>query len=211
MMFWKKKQDKEDAIEEIKKAVSSDSKKDVIELNIDDLFGPLPKKKKNGTKKDEVKNEMRGQPNLNTSKSMGTEKTTPETNSGKGPELSSSPTPPISHTNENERNPPVFIKLEKYQTVVRTVNEMRSSVFHLHEIANLLNRIDEIKNKTMKIFEDNLKKVDEMSAYFDSVLVKPSGMSSEPEKIIGHNLDESLEQLKKEIEEIKKLVENTNI
>ncbi len=222
MMFWGKKRDKEKSIEEIKKAVSSREHSmdhNVIDLDIDDLFGPAPsnvgKQKRDNiqSKKDVVREIKKSPENFHISQ-KGTEMTTPEINSGKGPESSSAPPTPPKHEikqefhREEKSAPPVFIKLEKYRTIVNTINSMRSSISHVHEIMNIMDRIEYIRKKTFEAFGESMKKLDEMTAYLDATLVRPSGLDVEPTKLTTHELNESLEQLKKEIEDIRNIVKS---
>ncbi len=227
MMFWGKKRDKEKSIEEIKKAVSSRDNpvdRDVIDLDIDDLFGPMPSKPKAKPHESDIKNNVNNSVNIsdiaqnNHISHKGTEMTTPETNSGKNPEsFSVSPTPPkhdVRHEIDaqrkvsDEKTPPVFIKLDKYKTIVNTINSMRSSISHVHEIMNIASRIEYMRNKTFEALDESLKKLDEMTAYLDATLVRPSGLDVEPTKLTTNELNESLEQLKKEIEDIKNMVKS---
>ncbi len=223
-MFWGKKRDKEKSIEEIKKAVSSrDNPVDhgVIDLDIDDLFGPMPSKPKAKPHEGDIKNNVNNNVNISNNATQnnhishkGTEMATPETNSGKGPEsFSVPPTPPkheiVGHEKVNSgQTPPVFIKLDKYKTIVNTINSMRSSISHVHEIMNIASRIEYMRNKTFEALDESLKKLDEMTAYLDATLVRPSGLDVEPTKLTTNELNESLEQLKKEIEDIKNMVKS---
>ncbi len=200
-MFWKKKSDKDETIEKIKEAVSSGDREefeDFTELDMDKIFGPLPKEK----------------PDLDVKKNHtyeGTDSTTPKSTQGiVDSTIPSLPTPPekteATKQPQERKTPPVFIKLDRYEEIINNINNIRTSLSNLHEIMKVFEEIENTRSDVIESIRATVDKIDAGISYLDSILVKPSGLGIKPEKLTSDELDKSLEKLKKEIEDIKNAV-----
>jgi len=223
-MFWDKKQKKNETIEKIKNAVSSDNKENVFDLDIDKIFGPMPKKEKPNI--DKVQNTSQSSYNLpvqskssnklNNISNKGTIMTAPKNYSGQThpdilkKEIKKEISPsPLKETEERKNAPPVFIKLARYDEIINRVNSLKHSISNVYEILNVLEKLEKSKRDVLDAFKTPMKKINDNIEFLNTILVKPSGLGIKPKKIVSENMDKSLIQLKKEIEEIKTLLKKS--
>ena len=102
----------------------------------------------------------------------------------------------------DEKNPPIFIKIDKYREILASLTEMKLLVHKIISNISLIQKIEEIEIKAYEnsrtFFEELNKKLDELSAYF---MANSSEMKKIPEMEELKKLEEEIEKLKKSLED----------
>lgn len=113
------------------------------------------------------------------------------------------PEPEIKESEQNvdEKNPPIFIKIDKYREILSSLTEMKLLIHKIISNITLIQKVEEIEARAFEnsrtFFDELNKKLDELNTYF---MAKSSGMENVPEM-------EELKKLEKEIEKLKKSLE----
>jgi len=106
-----------------------------------------------------------------------------------------------SEQNVDEKNPPIFIKIDKYREILSSLTEMKLLIHKIISNITLIQKVEEIEARAFEnsrtFFDELNKKLDELNTYF---MAKSSGMENVPEM-------EELKKLEKEIERLKKSLE----
>jgi chromosome segregation ATPase len=105
---------------------------------------------------------------------------------------------------------PIFIKLDRYKQILKTVNEVKTSLSLVKNSFAVLNEVENLLNENMKMIEVAIEKIDKKISALDSEFLRPSGYRDElPEEIYAvESLDSSLSDLRHQVTQLKSELEN---
>ena len=100
---------------------------------------------------------------------------------------------------------PVFIKLEKYEDVLNTINELKSVLNLLKNTFSILEENEKMRTETTEIIRENVKRIEEKISSLDSILLRPAGYEETSWKEIkAEEVKDTLSTLKSQIDKLKR-------
>jgi len=100
---------------------------------------------------------------------------------------------------------PLFVKLERYDQILRTFEELKNVVELLKEFYDSLEEVEMMREDCMRRFKYLLKSVEKIVSRLDSQFVKPTGYEyMAPPEVETEEITQALSELKKRIQELKK-------
>jgi hypothetical protein len=116
-------------------------------------------------------------------------------------------TEPVAEITEIEKASfaPLFVKLDRYKSVLDTINELKSSIISIKSSLDVQKQIENLREENRQLLEGAISKVDEKILSLDSEFLRPKGFEEEmpqPE-IKTEGLQGALTDLKKQIEGLK--------
>jgi valyl-tRNA synthetase len=97
---------------------------------------------------------------------------------------------------------PLFVKLEKYEEILRSIDELKEVLSLIKGSFSLFEESEKIKIETIKTIEKNIDKIEEKISSIDSTLARPSYEKEEKPKLV--EAKDSLSELKLQIEKLKR-------
>jgi len=199
MAFFIRKKKKEENIQEIKEAVEGKKLPEEIE------------EKPEGELIEEIEEEMSGVPieeipeelEEEMEETFEEETPTPVEQVPKEEVI----TEPITEITEIEKPSfaPLFVKLDRYKSVLDTINELKSTIISIKNSLEIQRQIENLKEENRGLLESAINKVDEKVLSLDSEFLRPKGLEEErpqPE-IKKESLQGVVSDLKKQIESLK--------
>jgi len=202
MAFFIRKKKKEENIQEIKEVVEGKKVPEQTEET---------EEKPEGELMEEIEEEMSGVPKEEIPEEF--EEEMEEISEGEVPtEKIETPkeeviTEPITEITEIEKSSfaPLFVKLEKYKSVLDTINELKSTIISIKNSLEIQRQIENLKEENRGLLETAINKVDEKVLSLDSEFLRPKGLEEkipQPE-IKTEGLQGVVSDLKKQIESLK--------
>ncbi len=121
------------------------------------------------------------------------------------------PETPEAPQPQKEVSAPLFVKIEKYREVLRTVHEIKVLISGLKQITNVLQELEAVRNDALKILRATLQRLERSSVEVDTELLRPRGFDmegvsdTEIQHVEGslHDLQKQLSVLRKELQELR--------
>src|SRR3989338_3240945 len=68
---------------------------------------------------------------------------------------------------------PLFVKVEKYQNVLGSINEMRTFVSSMKQLFNVLYELETVRNESLKIMRAKIQRLEKTLFEIDNELLRP--------------------------------------
>ena len=129
-------------------------------------------------------------------------------------EVEKPPTPSVEKTKTEEKpqEPPLFIKLEKYRSIVATLSQLKATAYMIRNSLNALAQLQKTQAETLQTVKKALETLNKKLDQLSSELVKPSLLPLTPlseymppeayQEI--ESVDATIANLKAQIEELKR-------
>ncbi len=113
----------------------------------------------------------------------------------------------IKEVKEEKQSAPLFIKLDKYENLLKEVQEVRALQNKLKEVISSLHQVNEAMLASIKAIESLAEAIANKIDKIDKTLVKPSlpYQSHQPVAYEVEELEEKIASLKKELDELQKI------
>jgi hypothetical protein len=110
---------------------------------------------------------------------------------------------------ERENGAPLFVKVEKYRSLISNVHEMKNFIEGLKQLFNVMYDIETMRGDTLKILKATTVKLEKTLTEIDYELLRPKGYEEEvaAEGEVMH-LEESLSDLQRQLQELKRELQN---
>jgi len=106
---------------------------------------------------------------------------------------------------------PLFIKLDRYKSVLDTINEIKSIIISTKNSLDVQKQIEELRDENRKLLEATISQIDKKLTSLDSEFLRPKGYEEEPPiteykteslQIVVSDLKKQIENLKSELKTI---------
>jgi len=133
------------------------------------------------------------------------------------PQISTSTTQhekPVEEKIEEETQVPLFVKLEKYKTIVSSLMQLKTLLVSLRNSIMALEQIEKMRIETFNAIIKNLDKMNEKISLLEKEVIKPIGFSFGSPIVSYPNYEElqsvqaSIASLKAQIEQLKAELES---
>ncbi|MGC9059107.1 MAG: hypothetical protein ACP5H3_01730 [Candidatus Aenigmatarchaeota archaeon] len=106
---------------------------------------------------------------------------------------------------EKEQEAPLFVKLDKYKTIISSIMQLKALLLSLKNSLVALEQIEKTRTETFNLLVKNLEKMNERLSLLEKEVVKPVGVSfgSLPAYEEVHSVQTSIANLRAEIERLK--------
>ena len=113
----------------------------------------------------------------------------------------------IKEVKEENQGAPLFIKLDKYENLLKEVQEVKALQNKLKEVISSLHQVNEAMLASIKAIESLAEAIANKIDKIDRTLVRPSlpYPSHQPVAYEAEELEEKIASLKKELEELQKI------
>ena len=108
-----------------------------------------------------------------------------------------------------ETDAPLFVKVEKYKEMLRSIREMLAFVSGVKQLFAVLNEIEAVRVDAINIMRATVQRLEKNMIQIDSELLRPKGFEFEekvPESELYH-IEDSLNDLQKQLGTLKKDLE----
>lgn len=107
---------------------------------------------------------------------------------------------------------PLFVKIDRYKSLLDTLNEIKTTVMMIKNALNVQKRIEDLRNENRGLLESAINKVDKKVLTLDSEFLRPKGYEKEflPPAYETEGLDTVVDDLKKQIEGLKSELKTIN-
>jgi hypothetical protein len=111
---------------------------------------------------------------------------------------------------KEEKSIPLFVKLDKYKSILGIINDIKSILFFVKNSLLVQKQIESLLEENKKVLEEAIQKMDEKIAMLERELIKPGLYEARKEEAReeSKDLDNTLEELKKQIESLKEDLKN---
>ena len=126
-----------------------------------------------------------------------------------GPMAHDLPTSSLKYVGKNASSAPLFIKLSKYNDILYSLEQLKTSVSLMREQIAMLNEIDRLKSENMRLLETTTEKVSAKLMSIDSEFTRPQdfqGEYSQVEMDEVETLENTISDLQSQIEILKQEV-----
>ena len=105
---------------------------------------------------------------------------------------------------ERETGAPLFVKVEKYRDLIKSVQEIKLFVASTKQVFTVLSEIESVRNDTLNVLRATLQRVERSVVEIDSELLRPYGASvAEIENSEVNHIESSLTDLQKQLLDLK--------
>jgi uncharacterized coiled-coil DUF342 family protein len=106
---------------------------------------------------------------------------------------------------KQEATVPLFVKLEKYNEILDSINELKSCVDIIKNSFVVIDRLDEMKRESLESLQEAIKNFEKRLSLLDSELMRPPEYSEEvkTESYEAEDLKGVLSDLKGQVEQLK--------
>ena len=114
--------------------------------------------------------------------------------------------PPIPVTGpERPAFAPLFVKIEKYRNVLRSINDLKTTIIMLKNALTVQRQIEGLRDENRKFLELAINKIDRKIVSLDTEFLKPRGFEEEfpPATYETAGVEGVVDDLKKQIEGLK--------
>jgi len=100
---------------------------------------------------------------------------------------------------------PLFVKLEKYNSVLDTIAELKNCIIAMKDGFVVLDRLEVIREESFNSLQDTIKKFEEKVSFLNSELLRPPGYMEEVslESHKSEELQGVLKELKTQVDQLK--------
>lgn len=115
------------------------------------------------------------------------------------------PAPEISKEIKKPSFAPLFVKLDRYRSVLDTLNELKSIVMTVKRSLDVQKQIENLRDENRKLLETTINQIDEKISSLDSEFLRPKGFEEElpPPVYKTESLQGVVGDLKQQIEDLK--------
>ena len=101
---------------------------------------------------------------------------------------------------------PLFVKVEKYQTLLGNINEMRSFVSSMKQLFNVIYELETVRNDSLKIMRANIQRLEKNLLEIDAGLLRPKGLEMQIPYTEGevHHIEDSLGELQQQLHDLRR-------
>lgn len=105
---------------------------------------------------------------------------------------------------ERQSSTPLFVKLEKYRSIINSVTNLKSSLTMIKNTLAVLNELEKVRHENMKLLQDALAKTEKKILDLDSEFIRPPDFQEElPEYGDVETVSTTIEDLKGQIGRLK--------
>lgn len=97
---------------------------------------------------------------------------------------------------------PLFVRLERYDEILSTLNQLKVSLQDLSNTLSVLQEIERIRDANLRMLQESLNRLQERVSYFDSQFTRPA-FKPLPKKEEIKGVEEKISKLKSSLEKIK--------
>jgi predicted RNase H-like nuclease (RuvC/YqgF family) len=100
---------------------------------------------------------------------------------------------------------PLFVKIEKYNQILRSINELKSCVGAMKNAFVVLDRVETLKKEGLNALQEAIENSERKLSFLNSELLKPSGYAEEvkAESFKAEDLEGVLSELKSQVDQLK--------
>ncbi len=106
---------------------------------------------------------------------------------------------------ERETGAPLFVKVDKYRDIIKTIQELKLFVASTKQVFAVLQDVENLKADALNVLRATVQRLERSILEIDSELLRPHGVGIAETKSqeVGH-LESSLEELQKQLLELKR-------
>lgn len=106
---------------------------------------------------------------------------------------------------ERETSAPLFVKVDKYRDIIKTIQELKLFVASTKQVFGVLQEVENLKSDALNVLRATVQRLERSILEIDSELLRPHGVGITDTKSseVGH-LESSLEELQKQLLELKR-------
>lgn len=112
---------------------------------------------------------------------------------------------PHMQTVERETGAPLFVKVDKYRDIIKTIQELKLFVASTKQVFGVLQEVENLKSDALNVLRATVQRLERSILEIDAELLRPHGVGISETKSneVGH-LESSLEELQKQLLELKR-------
>ncbi len=105
----------------------------------------------------------------------------------------------------NPAGAPLFVKIEKYKEIVKSVLEIRTFISGTKQAFTILSEIETIRNDALNILKTSMQRLEKRVVELDNLMLRPRGIPFEEDDVeeVGH-VEDGLMDLQKQVSELKR-------
>jgi hypothetical protein len=124
------------------------------------------------------------------------------------PEIQKQEIPKLTPRFAEEKKPtfaPLFVKIDKYRSVLNTINDLKTTVIMIKNALALQKEVEGLRDENRRMMEAAINKIDKKIVVLDSEFLRPEGFEEEfpPQIYETEGLEGVVTDLKKQIEGLK--------
>jgi len=105
----------------------------------------------------------------------------------------------------HESTAPLFVKVEKYEQIFSSINELKSCLANMKSAFIVLNRLENLKKESLDVLQETIENSERKLSFLNSELLKPSGYEEEirTERYKVEDLEGILDELRSQVNHLK--------
>jgi polyhydroxyalkanoate synthesis regulator phasin len=106
---------------------------------------------------------------------------------------------------ERETSAPLFVKVDKYRDIIKTIQELKLFVSSTKQVFAVLQDVENLRSDSINVLRATVQRLERSILEIDSELLRPHGVGITDTKSseVGH-LESSLEELQKQLMDLKR-------
>lgn len=121
------------------------------------------------------------------------------------------PNPEIRLPETKEEFAPLFIKIDKYSSILNTINDLKATVSMAKNAMVVQKEIEKLAEENRKMIEEGFNKINTRLAQIDQEFIKPKGFKKHMKKIKKQpELDSVVNDLKSQVDDLRTELENVS-
>ncbi|HLC77251.1 MAG TPA: hypothetical protein VJH04_03545 [archaeon] len=106
---------------------------------------------------------------------------------------------------ERETGAPLFVKVDKYRDIIKTIQELKLFVASTKQVFDVLQEADNLRADALNVLRATVQRLERSILEIDAELLRPHGVGITETKSdeVGH-LESSLEELQKQLLDLKR-------
>lgn len=113
----------------------------------------------------------------------------------------------VEESEERKTKPsfaPLFVKLDKYKSILSTINNLRANLLMLKNSLQILSELEKLREDNLKLISENVKNLERRIAKLDSDFLRPSGFHEQLQEIQDiQSIEGTIIDLKTQIERLR--------
>ena len=106
---------------------------------------------------------------------------------------------------ERETGAPLFVKVDKYRDIIKSVQEMKLFVASTKQVFTALHEIESLRSDTLNVLRATIQRLERSITEIDTELVRPHGVSVAAEESVEvTHIESSLNDLQKQLLDLKR-------